>query len=199
MLRRLAVPPLLVWPATFLQIQFSLTAACWCQLLHLCPFFLQCRLNIEADFALNQLVVCVLHFALSMTLVHNTSQWCLWHPRTQSKRCQCLERGCCQCLLNLAFCWSRKLMIISPCPAHSSGSMRPLVLQMPTAWRPRTPGHRVWDRSTDALKSPMMMSFSLPSTFQWSDSYSLQKASSHVGSTMNLLVYTLMMVGTLHP
>ena len=90
-------------------------------------------------------------------------------------------------------------MIISPCPAHSSGSMRPLVLQMPTAWRPRTPGHRVWDRSTDALKSPMMMSFSLPSTFQWSDSYSLWKASSHVGSTMNLLVYTLMMVGTLHP
>ena len=39
--------------------------------------------------------------------------------------------------------------------------------------RPRTPGHRVWARSADPLKSPMMMSFSLPSTFQWSDSYSL--------------------------
>ena len=28
-------------------------------------------------------------------------------------------------------------------PAHSSESMHPLVLQMPTAWHPRTPGHTV--------------------------------------------------------
>ena len=71
-----------------------------------------------------------------MTLVYSTSQRCLWHTRTWSKRCRCFERGCCQFLLNLAFYWSRKLMIISPCPAHSSGSMRPLVLQMPTVGVP---------------------------------------------------------------
>ena len=81
-LSRLAVPPFLVWPATFLQIQFSSPAVNWCQLLQLCPSFLYCRLDIESDFGLNQPVVCVLQSAVSMTLVHSTSQRCLWRTRT---------------------------------------------------------------------------------------------------------------------
>ena len=43
------------------------------------------------------------------------------------------------------------------------------------------------------------MSFSLPSAFQWSDSYSLKKACSLVGSAMNVGAYTLMILGDLHP
>ena len=73
-LPRLAVSPFHVWPVPFLQIQFSSPAAFWCQLLH--------RLDIESDSGLNQLVVCVLQSPLSMTLVHSTSQRCLWHTRT---------------------------------------------------------------------------------------------------------------------
>ena len=70
------------------------------------------------------------------------------------------ERGCCQIVLNLAICWNRELVIISPCSAHSSNSMRSLALQLPTPWRPRTPCHTVWSRPTLAFKSPMMVSFS---------------------------------------
>ena len=105
----LAVPHFLFWPGAPLKTQFSSPAS----------FFTCAPLFFTAALILSRTLVrtslwSVLQSVLGMTLVYSTSHRSFWRMWT------------------LAFCWNRELVIISSCSAHSSSSMRPLALQLPT-------------------------------------------------------------------
>lgn len=96
-----------------------------------------------------------------MALEISTSFLSVRQTMMSSRRCQCLERGCCQEVLNLSLSWNKVLVMTSWFSEQSVSRRRPLSLTLPTPCWPRAPFHSPLSEPTLALKSSRRMSLSV--------------------------------------